>query len=39
MPLNKAMFWKVRAMPRAAMPEGRVPVTSRPSNRIEPVSG
>ena len=39
MPPNSAMFWKVRAIPSAAMCDGRAPVMSLPSNTIEPLSG
>jgi hypothetical protein len=36
---NSRMFWKVRATPRDVILSGRVPVISRPSNRICPVLG
>ena len=39
MPANSAMFWKVRAIPSAAICAGRAPVMSLPSKVIEPVSG
>ena len=39
MPPNSAMFWKVRAIPSAAISDGRVPVMSLPSKVIEPLSG
>src|ERR1043166_9509807 len=39
MPLNRAMFWNVRATPIAAMREGRSPVMSRPSSSMLPLLG
>jgi len=33
---KSSMFWKVRAMPRLAMRSGRIPGSSRPSNRTVP---
>ena len=39
MPRNSAMFWNVRATPRAAMRLGALSVTSTPSSMMRPVSG
>ena len=38
-PLNSAMFWKVRAMPSAAMSLGFLWVMSLASSTMRPVSG
>ena len=39
MPLKRAMFWKVRATPSAAMRLGALWVTSVPWKTRRPVSG
>ncbi len=39
MPLNRATFWNVRAMPSAATSGGDRRVRSRPSNAIRPSYG
>ena len=39
MPLNSAMFWKVRAIPSRVRAAGRNCVTSAPSNPTVPFCG